>query len=501
MSIIRSIAVTVSFCMFLQLALASPAAADSYHVEFLPGRSDDDGAMRRAKVTAIITPKHGRIGLMRSGTDTGLYHQWATFVESIEAERSDGTPVELIYEPHGQWRVSGWRRGEVTVRYTMSLQHDRFMNDPGDDELASATAYGVMWTGRALFMEGAPSDNITVTFNGPENWRVTSPWKTTDNTGLAFKSADTDDLLDSAFFAGTHDETIVTIGSIEARLATGPEMTAERDLYKQTLETYLPIYASLFDSAAVEAPVIVGIRGSFWGGGVMGRSISLTHGGDLIPQTIPMVIYIVSHEAFHLWNAQWQYNERKRSEIEWMAEGIAEYYTWLSSIRSNNIPTDYFLTELGNRWATYRNALSHRSISAAGASKLKDSQSYDLVYSGGMMATWALDMFIRKQTNHEKSFDDVLKAMQAEYTGVSAKDLTKLSFIQTVKSSTGVDVTSFIREHLSQSHPMPMNDLLDGVGLCLTENETDDGWSATLGNCGDLTDTVYARQTEWMAMQ
>ncbi len=487
------------FCILFQATLASSALADSYQVSFLPGRSDDDSAMRRAAVMATITPKNGVIGLTRSGADTGLYHQWATFVETIEAERSDGTPIELIYQPHGAWRVSGWRRGEIVVRYTMILQHDRFPNDPGDDELASATPYGVMWTGRALFIEGAASDDIEITFSGPDNWRVTSPWQTADTSGLKFNPVDTDDLLDSAFFAGLHDETIVTIGNIEARLATGPQMRAERDLYVQTLETYLPIYASLFDSASVAAPVIIGIRGSFWGGGVMGRSISLTHGGDLNAQTIPLVKYIVSHEAFHLWNAQWQYNDRKRPEIEWMAEGIAEYYTWLTSVQSNNVPAEYFYQELSNRWATYRNALQGRSISAAGATKLKDEQSYNLVYSGGMMATLALDMLIRQETNHTKSFDDVLKDMQSEFVGPTASKLTKLSFIASVKRSTGVEITTFMRQYLDQPKPLPLADLLETVGLCLSESQTDMAWSANINICEQTTAQANAAQQQWMA--
>ena len=126
------------------------------------------GRCARQNVIAQVTPDKGVLRLSRYGDDSGLYHQWATFVLDIKAEGADGAPLALHYEPHGEWRVAGWRRGEVTVTYSVLLQHDRFPNDPGDNELAVAKPYGVMWTGRALFLEGAPSENIDVNFITPE---------------------------------------------------------------------------------------------------------------------------------------------------------------------------------------------------------------------------------------------------------------------------------------------------------------------------------------------
>jgi hypothetical protein len=135
----------------LTLATAPCAAlAGRYRVEILPGRSDDDGALRRARVEARLSPREGEIGFFRSGADTGLFHQWATFLLDLEATDAAGEPLELIYEHPGTWRLPNWRKGEVTARYTMLLQHDRFPNEPGDDELAAARSYGVMWTTRAL---------------------------------------------------------------------------------------------------------------------------------------------------------------------------------------------------------------------------------------------------------------------------------------------------------------------------------------------------------------
>ena len=413
-----------------------PAFADSYDVSFSTARSDDDGALRKAEVVAQITPDKGVIRLSRYGDDSGLYHQWATFVLGLKAENADGEALDVDYIPHGQWRIVGWRRGEIKVTYSVLLQHDRFPNDPGDNELAVAKPYGVMWTGRALFLEGAPSDIIEVNFNTPETWRVTTPWSASDAMGKQFLPANTDELLDSAFFAGDHDERRLTVAGIETRIASDPKMNAERQLFEQVLSTYLPAYADLFENDEVASPLIIALPGSFWGGGVMGRTISLTHGGELNPAVEPMVKYIVGHEVFHLWNAQWRYHDRKEAEIEWIKEGSAEYFTWLTALRVGDIPPDVFFAQIGDRWNIYKEAISTQSIASAGKTKLENQQSYDLVYSGGMMLVLALDLIIREDTSNEKSLDDVMAYLQEYNSGADGIPLTVRTLQAAIKQST-----------------------------------------------------------------
>jgi len=246
---------TVVF-VFLAVAQAflSPSMADSYEVTFLGGRVDDDGAMRRASVVATLTPQDGKISLFRFGEDSGLYHQWATFLLEIEAQAENGAALEVVYEPHGVWRLPNWRGDEITVRYTMALQHDRFPNAPGDDELAYGRDYGVMWTGRALFISGANSDDVSVSFVTPDGWKVTSPWDNSGDNQLEFRPINTIDLLDSAFFAGTHKETIVNVSGIEARIATAPDMDQAVPIYTDTLNIYLALERPIRRSSLLRTP-------------------------------------------------------------------------------------------------------------------------------------------------------------------------------------------------------------------------------------------------------
>lgn len=483
------------------LSLANGAFADTYHVTFSQGRDDDDGAMRRAEVVATLMPENGRIRMVRDGADIRLYNQWAGFVVSIEASDAQGRPLDLDYEPFGVWRVRGWRRGEITVRYAMALQHDRFPNQPGDDELAYARPYGVMWTGRALFVEGAASNDVSLAFEAPEGWRVTSPWRASDGSGLRFQPDDTDDLLNSAFFAGEHAETIVRVAGMEARVAAGPDMAAEAAYYRQMLETYLPAFADFFGAPATRPPVVIMARGGFWSGGVMGRSISIVQREDpderVGPTMRDAMRHAVAHEGFHLWQVQWRIDPDDLAALYWLTEGSAEYYWALISLRRGVVGADVLLNEIARHHTAYLNAQPGGSIAAAGRTKLDNESSMDRVYSGGFAAALTLDLMIRRETGGAKSLDDVLRRIHARFGGPGDQVLTPARLMQTIRDETGVRVDRFFASHIDGVAPIPLPDVLREVGICVEAERGDEGWRATAVRCAQITPAQEAAWVSW----
>ena len=286
---------------------------------------------------------------------------------------------------------------------------------------------------------------------------------------------------------------------LKTRIASDPDMDSERKLFEHVLSTYVPAYAALFDSAGVSSPLIIALPGSFWGGGVMGRTISLTHGGELTPAIEPMVGYIVGHEVYHLWNAQWRYDERNEAEVEWVKEGSAEYYTWLTGVRTNDLPVEALLGQIAERWAAYRNALREVSIASAGRTKHEDSASYDLVYSGGMMLALALDMTIRQETDGQYSLDDVIKAIHAEYAEDGAGSLSITALNKTIYASTGVRTGAFFRKYLQNAQIIPMQELLRHTGICLSESIDEGTVTASAELCAEENQTASAVREIWLS--
>ncbi len=438
---------------------------------------------RFARVEARLTPLNDRILLSRNARDTGLYHGWATFVHRIEAVDSSNNPVSLRYVTEGYWELGDHHDGPVTVSYVMLLQHDRFPNDPGDDELAWARDWGVMWTGRALFLEGADVGEISLKFNVPKDWKISTPWLRSGHAEWNFLVPDYDELLDAAFVAGLHKEVVIgDENAPSAVLAFGGESAIEAsDLVTGVVERSMSSFSALFGAPPAKQMFLVSADGSFWGGGVMGSSISMLMGGPMTEETVPMMAYITTHEMFHLWNSNFNLSGHEDVDaLQWFGEGAAEYYTWLYSVRNDLVDTTAFLSELGNRYGQYLAARTDMSMSAAGKVKLDH---YNLIYSGGMMAVAALDLQIRSASRGARSMDDVLRLLQSRFPGNGDLALSADDLPAVVREATGIDVSAIFDQYIFGNDPLPMDEFLGLAGLALTEN-TPEG-SFTVSRTGE----------------
>lgn len=456
--------------------LPAAALADHYKVNFSTERGDDDGALRRAEVEAVLTPDRNRIKMTRAAEDTGLYQGWAGFLTHIEATDAKGEPIALIPETPGIWRLGRRVRGEITVNYTMNLQHDRFANEPGDDELAYARPYGVMWTTRALLIEGAAATDIIVRFDLPEDWKVSTPWKRQGEDGWVFIANDNDDLLDGAFMAGMHEEIIVDLGAAKALIALGPPVSELGDLFQPLIQGFFGAYTGLFGDALKDNFLLIGGDASFLGGGVMGRTISLSLNEDAKGGAAQFIAtYIIAHEGFHLWNSRWGGQNKNFGELEWMGEGFAEYYAFLTSRRLELLDDESFLGLIAERHDAYIAALaSGDSLVSAAATKNSKSSSYDLIYNGGLMAALAMDLEIREATGSDKSLDDVVRAIHEKFAD-GAGVLSLASLRKTIRDETGVNVSDLFRRNIRGTQAIDVAAALAHAGLILTLEEGEDG--------------------------
>ncbi len=455
----------ISLTVAVAFACCDTAFADAYQVEFSRERRDDDGALRRADVVAVLRPENNRIRLNRAGGDTGLYHGWAGFLTEIQAKDEAGDDVALIPEGPGVWRLARRVRGEITVTYAVSLQHDRFRNEPGDDELAYARPYGVMWTGRALFIEGAPSNDVTVEFATPEEWRVTTPWAATSQAAWSFRPNTTDDLLNSAFFAGTHVQSDVQIGPSKALLALGPPVASYGAVFEPLLASFFNAFSELFREPPNDNFLLIAADASFLGGGVLGRTISLSLSDDAADSVGALAGYVIAHEGFHLWNVQWGDGQTTPEGMDWLTEGAAEYYAFLTSLRLGMLDEGTFWRLVMERYAAYEAALaSGKTPVSASATKNSSPESYALIYSGGMMALLAIDLEIRAATNGERSLDDVMRAIHHGQKN-NGRPLTLSRVGGLIDQATGVNVRPLLNRSVRGGDLIDINAALIHIGL------------------------------------
>ena len=410
---------------------------------------------RRAHVSATLMPKEGKMCFDRAADDTGLTHGWATFVHKLKIEDPNGQAVGAQYDGNHCWALDS--SGPVSVSYTVLLQHDRFPNMPGDDELAYAGDWGQFWTGRALFAEGAPTNNVTVTFSLPKNWAVTAPWGSNKKSTMVFSPSGFDALFDSGFMVGTHSSRTFQHGNAIVRIGLageGPE--ARSDELVTIASDALSAFSTLHESGPEGYLAIFLGRGRTLGGGVMGQTISMVVVDDVPDQLMPTLSYIVIHEAFHLWNANFNYADVP--QMYWFSEGFAEYFTHLQLRENSMIDASTLRERFEQRAERYEAVAGVQSMASAGTDKLNN---YDLIYSGGMMAALALDMQIRKTSNGDYRLGDVLPVLAADFGPGSDEGLSNAKLAEVIERRTGVEVGSIVDRYVNGLGRLPTSELID----------------------------------------
>ena len=419
---------------------------------------------RLARVEAELTPtSEGRLLLTRNASDSGIEGGWARFLQDLEVRDAGGAPVAVEAIAEGVYGV-GTAEPPLAVRYSMRLEHDRVDNSPGADELAWARPEAVFWTGRALFLEGAPSGAIEVDFELPETWRATTPWEVVA-PGRSFRVADLDALLDCGFIVGEHFEARLGGPGDPIRIAlAGPNATSESRLVVETVERYVGRFGELLGGPAKGRLLLVAADGAFWGGGVMGTTISMLLGGALDASTLPTLRFITVHEAFHLWNANFPYRGHEGTEsLYWLSEGSASYYTLRAQLGAGDLDVETALSQLADEVGKYLASRGGLDMVTAGATKLDH---YDLIYSGGFVATLAIDVAIRTRSADRHSLDDVLRSLHSGPGREVALDVE--SFSALVESTTGVAVNDLIDCCVRGTGELPLAELFTGLGLALT---------------------------------
>lgn len=416
---------------------------------------------RRVSIIALIEPHNNELCFQRSAQDTGLTHGWATFIHDLKVTDLEGSTIESSYRGEGCWAVSS--SAPVRVSYTALLQHDRFPNKPGDDELAYAGDWGQFWTGRALFVEGKPSSTVQVSFSLPEDWEVTAPWRATRQSGMVFAPRDMDALLDSGLMLGLQESLSFQQGDASIRVGlAGDAAESQGDVFIPVLKKALTTFDKMHAGSPVgEFAVFLG-QGRTLGGGVMGQTISMLLVDNMPDRAFPILSYIIIHEAFHLWNAELNYDVQ--SDMYWFSEGFAEYFSHFELYRQGLVDEVALKTMFSSRIEKYQKVAGTMSLTNAGALKLSN---YDLVYSGGMMAAWALDQHLFKQSNGKQRLADVLPALYQRYAQADGPRLSPVALQNLIQQSTGINVGGIFEQYILGTEKIPTGRLLKDLDSML----------------------------------
>lgn len=193
---------------------------------------------------------------------------------------------------------------------------------------------------------------------------------------------------------------------------------------------------------------------------------------------------LVAHEYFHLWNVKrmrpntlgpFDYDCENYTDLLWVMEGFTSYYDELALRRAGFYSEDEYLNKLfgtinyvenqpGNRVQPVAHASFDAWIKAyrPNENSVNTTISY---YSKGQILAAMLDLYIINKFKGEKSLDDFLQVLYAEYYKKKNVGYTEAQFQTAMEKFLGEDMDWFFDKYVYGTHIVDYKKFFAGVGL------------------------------------
>ena len=395
----------------------------------------------------------------------------AALVRNLMVRDAGGETVGYEYEGGGDWRLTGAAAGQtVAIEYDIALEHGDYGWGPGIDEVAYRQDDGLFFTGFSLFVVPgmASTEGVAVRFELPAGWRASTPWAGGEMGAGTYKAAGMMDLLRNCLFLGTHLEETVSLEGFTFVLALGGELKGKKQLFVEAMAPLLPAYVEMFGGMPLASRYLVVINS--WdrsdGGAFLG-SYSMLIRGEVSRGSAVVWGHGIAHELAHFWNGH-AIAPLSESEEEWFKEGFTDYLTIIQLSRTGLDPwsvTSRKLENMARRYILAKRLMGiEDSMRAAGADKHRKRF---LVYGGGALAAFAIDVRIRQATDNARGLDDLMGAMFREF-GATGNRYGFEDVVRLASEVSGSSQKEFFDRYVDGTEYLDIGPYFDAIGIRLT---------------------------------
>ncbi len=395
--------------------------------------------------------------------------EFARNVQDFQAATARGQSLKWEQSDKQTWRIAKQTNDDVNVRY-------RVYSTQLTDQMADVN-------GPATFMYVAGQKHLpsSVKYNAPSGWNV---YTGLDKKGDRYHATDYDIFTDAPAFIGKFKVVQFEAGGANHRLVfSKPDisMTQEQVIsdVKDIVNTSIGIFGKLpYD----DYTFLIKVQPQTGSGGVEHLNSSrITVGeNDFVNQTpYRRFLFVVAHELFHVWNVKrirpsvlgpFDYTREVNTHLLWVAEGITSYYADLLLLRTGvNVQREFL-----DNAALLIDSLQHApgrlvtSIEDASWNTWTRSDNADNTsvsyYTKGEIVGMLLDVEIRARTKNQKSLDDVMRYLLANYANKGV-GYPEDGFLKAVETVAGSNFHEFFAANVEGRQEIDYNRYLAQVGL------------------------------------
>ena len=446
-----------------------------------------------------------------------MIREFAKNVVDISAADAKGE-VSITKVDKSSWQLGG-SEGPVTVSYSV-YAWDQSVRTAHLDQ---THAY---FNGTSVFLEvvGQAETACVVDIQNADideasDWRVATTLKEQGAERYGFGTyiaQDYDELIDHPVEIADFTLGIFDVCGVQHELVITGKHYADVDRICRDL---IPICEHQIKFFGEPAPMdryifLTWVVGNGYGGLEHRSSTSLIckrddlptkHTGGEVSDDYQNFLGLCSHEYFHTWNVKrikpaafvpYNLNEEVHTPLLWAFEGITSYYDDLIVYRSGLITQEQYLFFLGKVFTRVLRGAGRLIQSAAESSfdtwtkfYKQDENSVNAIvsyYVKGAIGILAIDLTLRKLTDHAKSFDFVMKQLWQDYlnetkdgglpNGVSDTRIQELVLDLVEDSGHKQQLSDLMDQVLFGTADFDYTELFDHVGVSL-EKRTRTKWT------------------------
>jgi len=418
-----------------------------------------DASREFVKVSATI-PMTGKMLSMYVNPTPSIADGQASFVRNLKIKSIAGDELPLKYKGLGDWTVSGKIPANLMLEYEVRLDHQKHAWDFGIEEVSYVTEDGVFMIGSSLFIISDVRSSFKVIFDVPADWNVSTPWQKTGANEFVVDNRR--ELLYNTIFAGTHTEEVIDVDGLHLVLVMGSEYKSAKQLFESKLIPTIKQFNQVFGGSLGGKYMAVVNKGNMTDGGAFLNSYSMVIEGPATEAGSVVWAHGMSHEICHLWNG---ISIQPAGQDEWFKEGFTDYITFVAMKRAGVISEELALKRLENSYRKYLLAKmmmgTTSTLKDAGEAKAENRL---LIYGGGAIVAFGLDVEIRVSTHNKQNLDNIMAELYRDFAK-TGKNYSMEDLIMISSRIADKDMRPFFERFVTGKEMFPMNEYLKKAGL------------------------------------
>ncbi len=475
-----STVLTTAFLCLLFLT-AAPAKADIHYTVSL-----DHPEQHLFHVTVEVPDVKDQLTLQMAAWNA-LYEirDFSSHVQEVVAF-ANGQPLDIKKVDKLTWQVQG--SGTITVRYTT------FWDDVGpfSTQLNSEHAF-INPAMILLYVPDRRAEKTTLALRDvPGGWNVAASDVVLQEsmsraTQFALQAPSYDALADAPIEASHFEEFTIHDLTPPIHVVIHGDNWHKREV-ENALRKICSYELKLMDGAPYKEYTFIYHVGNASAGG--GGGMEHANSTAIFAPSDAFLNNVSAHEFFHLWNVKRirpaslepvDYTKEMYTRALWFAEGVTNTYGSYALVRTGLWNRQEFYLDLSRQISDLEVRPAEQWQSAEQSSLDAWLEKYALYnqparsvsyYQKGQVLGVLLDILIRDRTDNQKSLDDVMRAMNADFAKEGKFYRDSLDIRLTAEKVTGGSLEDFFNKYIGGAEPLPYASVLSLSGLELHSYES-----------------------------